>query len=85
MVRRSNENYVEKLRKQNKELIKAYRELKETQEEMLHLERLSALGKFSSLILHDIKNPLSIMRVYAELIINHMRVKLSVRQTVWID
>jgi signal transduction histidine kinase len=49
-------------------LEKAYKELKETQEELLRAERLSALGKFSSLILHDIKNPLSILRGYAEML-----------------
>ena len=68
MVRKSNESYVENLREQNKELERAYKELKETQEELLRAERLSALGKFSSLILHDIKNPLSILRGYAEML-----------------
>ena len=69
MVRKSNESYVENLRDQNIELEKKNKELKETQEELLRAERLSALGKFSSLILHDIKNPLSILRGYAELIL----------------
>jgi len=69
MVRKSNESYVENLREQNIELEKAYKELKETQEELLRAERLSALGKFSSLILHDIKNPLSILRGYAEMLL----------------
>ncbi|MBN2440413.1 MAG: cyclic nucleotide-binding domain-containing protein [Spirochaetales bacterium] len=68
MVRKSNESYVENLREQNVELERAYKELKETQEELLRAERLSALGKFSSLILHDIKNPLSILRGYAEIL-----------------
>ncbi|MBN1697156.1 MAG: cyclic nucleotide-binding domain-containing protein [Spirochaetales bacterium] len=68
MVRKSNESYVENLREQNKELERTNKELKETQEELLRAERLSALGKFSSLILHDIKNPLSILRGYAEMI-----------------
>lgn len=68
MVRKSNESYVENLREQNIELQKAYKELKEAQEELLRAERLSALGKFSSLILHDIKNPLSILRGYAEML-----------------
>ncbi len=71
MVRKSNETFVEGLRARNKELEKAYRELKETQEELLQAERLSALGKFSSLILHDIRNPLSILRGYAEMILMH--------------
>lgn len=69
MVRKSNESYVENLREQNAELERAYKELKETHEELLRAERLSALGKFSSLILHDIKNPLSILRGYAEMLL----------------
>lgn len=68
MVRKSNESFVEGLREKNRNLEKANRELKETQAELLRAERLSALGKFSSLILHDIRNPLSIIRGYAELI-----------------
>jgi len=69
MVRMSNKTFVEGLRQRNEELEKAYKELKATQEELLKTERLSALGKFSSLILHDIRNPLSILRGYAEMII----------------
>jgi signal transduction histidine kinase len=70
MVRRSNETFVESLRSRNQELERAYRELKETQEELLRAERLSTLGKFSSLILHDIRNPISIVRGSAEMIIH---------------
>lgn len=69
MVRMSNKTFVEGLRQRNEELEKAYKELKATQEELLKTERLSALGKFSSLILHDIRNPLSILRGYAEMIV----------------
>ena len=69
MVRMSNKTFVEGLRQRNEELEKAYRELKTAQDELLKTERLSALGKFSSLILHDIRNPLSILRGYAEMII----------------
>jgi len=71
MVRKSNETFVEGLREKNKKLERAYRELKDTQEELIKAERLSALGKFSSLILHDIRNPLSILKGYAEMILLH--------------
>ena len=71
MVRQSNETFVEGLRERNRELEEAYRDLKEAQDELLRAERLSTLGKFSSLILHDIKNPLSILRGYAELIVRN--------------
>ncbi|HEQ72558.1 MAG TPA: cyclic nucleotide-binding domain-containing protein [Spirochaetia bacterium] len=68
MVRKSNESFVEDLRIKNRNLEQANRELKEAQAELLKAERLSALGKLSSLILHDIRNPLSVLRGYAELI-----------------
>ena len=69
MVRMSNKTFVEGLRQRNEELERAYKELKAAQEELLKAERLSALGKFASLILHDIRNPLSILRGYAEMIV----------------
>ncbi len=68
MVRKSNESFVEGLREKNRKLEIAYKELQEAQEELLRAERLSAVGKFSSLILHDIRNPLSVIRGYAEMI-----------------
>jgi signal transduction histidine kinase len=62
MVRNSNEAYVEDLRKRNAELERANAQLKNAHSERLRSERLSTLGKFSSLILHDIRNPLSILK-----------------------
>jgi signal transduction histidine kinase len=72
MVRKSNESFVEGLRATNAELAKTLKELKEAQEDLLKAERLSALGKFSSLILHDIRNPLSSIKIYAEMILNFL-------------
>jgi len=68
MVRKSNESFVEDLRRQNRELETAYQELKSTQQELLQAERFSNLGKFSSLILHDIRNPISIVKGYGEML-----------------
>lgn len=62
MVRSSNELFVEDLRTRNEALEKAYGELEKAQAERLRSERLSTLGKFSSLILHDIRNPLSALK-----------------------
>jgi len=62
MVRKSNEAYVEDLRERNEELERANSQLKSAQSDLLRSERLSTLGKFSSLILHDIRNPLSILK-----------------------
>lgn len=68
MVRKSNESFVDDLRRQNRELESAYHELKATQQELLRAERFSNLGKFSSMILHDIRNPISIVKGYGEMI-----------------
>ncbi len=69
VVRKSNDSFVDGLRERNAELERLYEDLQKTQAELLRNERLSALGKFSSLILHDIKNPLSVLRGFAELIV----------------
>jgi len=73
MVRNSNEAYVDDLRKRNAELERAYAQLKSAHAERLRSERLSTLGKFSSLILHDIRNPLSILKGQLQL----MRMRLG--------
>lgn len=68
MIRTSNESYVEKLQQRNEELARTNEELRETQDQLLAQERLSSLGKFSSMILHDIRNPASVIKSYAEMI-----------------
>ena len=80
VVRKSNQTYVDKLRFRNRALEKAYKELKETQEELLRAERLTTLGKFSSMILHDIRNPISILRGYAEMILLHLDQKERIKE-----
>ena len=67
-VREANYRYVTILEERNRVLEKAYTQLKNTQEELLNAERLSAIGKFASIIIHDIKNPLTNIRAYAELL-----------------
>jgi signal transduction histidine kinase len=67
MVRSSNETFVEDLRERNAKLEAAYSELKAAQDELVRAERLSTIGKFSSLILHDIRNPIAVMKAIADL------------------
>jgi len=73
MVRHSNDIYVQGLRKRNAELEQAYAQLESAQSDLLRSERLSTLGRFSSLILHDIRNPLSILKGQLQL----MQLKFS--------
>ncbi len=68
MVRKSNQSFVEDLRERNRQLQKAYDELQAAQQELLRNERLTTLGKFSSMILHDIRNPISVIKAYAEML-----------------
>ncbi|ORC37740.1 histidine kinase [Marispirochaeta aestuarii] len=68
MVRRSNDTLLEDLKQRNLKLEQALKELQEAQDQLIQQERLSNLGKFSSMILHDIRNPISIVQGYAEIL-----------------
>lgn len=67
-VRSTNINYIKDLEKRNKQLKHAFEKLKKTQSELIRLEKLSIIGKFASLIIHDIKSPMSNIQAYSELI-----------------
>ena len=69
IIRKSNEKFTDSLRERNRELEIACQKLKKAQDELLRAERLSTIGRFSSLILHDIRNPLSALQLYAEMIL----------------
>lgn len=49
-----------------KELKNAYAELKETQRELIQSEKLTALGRFSLGVAHEVKNPLGIILGWTE-------------------
>jgi signal transduction histidine kinase len=46
----------------NEQLIQALEELRETQDKMIHTEKMAALGQMASTIAHEIHNPLAGMR-----------------------
>ncbi|MDA3940245.1 MAG: cyclic nucleotide-binding domain-containing protein [Spirochaetia bacterium] len=69
MVRKSNETFLEDLKERNMELEKANSDLKTAHEDLIKQERLSNLGKFSSMILHDLRNPISTVKAYTELLL----------------
>jgi len=68
IVRTSNDTFVSELRKRNEELTKANEELRKAHRQLVRQERLSSLGKFSSMIIHDFRNPLSVIKGYADLL-----------------
>lgn len=67
-LRSTDNNLVAKLKAKNAEVLQAYSDLKKMQDELIKKERLSAVGKFASSIIHDIKNPMTVIRGYAQLI-----------------
>ena len=68
IVRSSNNIFVKELRQRNQELISVNRDLKNTQKRLVRQERLTSLGKFSSMIIHDINNPLSVIKAYTDIL-----------------
>jgi signal transduction histidine kinase len=68
MIRTSNNSFIESLNQQNRELQQALIDLKAAQKELIRSERFSNLGKLSSLIIHDLRNPLSVIKGYGEML-----------------
>lgn len=67
LVRTSNDSFVSELRLRNMELSKTNTYLKQAQDQLVFQERLSSLGKFVSMIMHDIRNPLSVIKTHADI------------------
>ncbi len=68
LVRKSNDSFVAELRDKNAKLEKKNKRILEMQDELVKKERLSIVGQFSSMILHDIRNPISIIKGYSEIL-----------------
>jgi signal transduction histidine kinase len=68
MVRQSNDSFLADLIARNRQLEDACRELQEMQRELVRKERLSILGKFSSMILHDLRKPMSTILANTDLL-----------------
>lgn len=68
IIRNSNESFVADLNQRNIELEEAYKKLEEAQKRELVNERFSNLGKFSNMILHDLRNPVSVLNGYADIL-----------------
>lgn len=51
----------------NEKLTKAYDELKQTQQKLIHAEKMASLGELTAGIAHEIQNPLNFVNNFAEL------------------
>jgi signal transduction histidine kinase len=56
------------LRAKNHELEAALKELRETQDELIKSERLSVVGRMASTIIHDMRNPMTTIKGFADLL-----------------
>lgn len=58
----------EDLQAKNQELEAALQELRDTQNELIRAERLSVVGRMASSIIHDLKNPMTTIKGFADLL-----------------
>ena len=73
-----------KLRQSNARLALALQQLRETQQQLVQRERLSALGQMASGVAHDLNNALSPVVTYAQLLSESTH-QLTAEQTLWIE
>ncbi|MBB6478712.1 sensor histidine kinase [Spirochaeta isovalerica] len=69
LVRNSNENFINELQDRNLKLEKTNKKILQMQDELLRKERLSTVGQFSSMILHDLRNPISVIKGYSDILL----------------
>jgi signal transduction histidine kinase len=61
---------ISEIKKKIDELEKAYRQLEEAQQQIINKEKLSTIGSMASKIIHDLKNPMTSISGFAELIMS---------------
>jgi PAS domain S-box-containing protein len=49
-------------------ILRDVRQLRDLQNELIHASRLSAIGELSACIVHDISNPLAVVKLYMDLV-----------------
>ncbi len=69
----------DELARKNASLQKSFEALHKAQNELVRSERLSAVGKMASSIIHDFKNPMTVIFSYAERLKNHPEMAIEMR------
>jgi len=67
-LRKTDQRLIHNLKRENEDLKRINRQLEETQDELIGKERLSLIGRMASTILHDMKNPMSTIGGYAQIL-----------------
>jgi signal transduction histidine kinase len=60
-------NIEEQLKLKNQELIKAYAELENAQAQVIYQEKMASIGQIAAAVAHEIRNPLTTVRGYLQL------------------
>jgi len=67
-LRKTDQTLISALREKTKRLEETVAELEQTRQELVEKERLSILGRMSATVIHDLKNPLTTISGFAQLL-----------------
>lgn len=67
-------------KKSEEDLLKAYEEIKKTQQALIHSEKLAALGRFSAGIAHEIRNPLANISASAQFCVSKFEIDKNMKK-----